>query len=559
MFKDAFDLVYNKQGDEERIPKINPLIGEGVAYRQMIDLHQTIHQQLSTLLRKDREADLPEGFDYIGCEILTPEEEYDERGRRKNKQSNRAGSASEGFQYLPTDTYYVRFSFQNGDSVIERNMQIPFLRRGSIMQIVGTRYGISPVIKTRGVSITPKGFFVSFDSNQVNFERKSRSFLVNGTSRHFYLPVSNDLHRYKKKGSKAFNPPLVGWLFAKWGVKETFKRYLGVDAEFYADDDFKLRELDTEKYVVCRAPLPYKGERHSQFAVVLKKEDLTKHAEIFIGTLFYIAIFYGDRINVDVMDNVTLWRILLGYSVHGEGEYNDPKHLFMINKHLTETVEKYLDPIFQAQLLQEGLEFDDIYEFFFYIIDLYTKSGNRISGSLANTWGRYLTCAEYVLVGIRHNIRKCMWELKDAAKNTTTGESGLPVSKRRIESIINRKISADILTNISTGHGEVAPLQVTTDNMLIGVTSRAIDETDAKKTSGSGKKVVDLNDPTKHIHASWIEVGSVANLPKSSPFGLAVLNPYLQVNQWGKITRKDSNRKVLDATQADLRQKGHVV
>ncbi|WP_411018866.1 hypothetical protein, partial [Salmonella sp. ZJJH19_0126] len=84
---------------------------------------------------------------------------------------------------------------------------------------------------------------------------------------------------------------------------------------------------------------------------------------------------------------------------------------------------------------------------------------------------------------------------------------------------------------------------VTTDNMLIGVTSRAIDETDAKKTSGSGKKVVDLNDPTKHIHASWIEVGSVANLPKSSPFGLAVLNPYLQVNQWGKITRKDSNRK----------------
>ncbi len=559
MLKDAFDRIYNKTGDEQRIPKINPIIGEGVAYHQMGNLHLTINQQLETLLKKDREPDLPEGFDYIGCRVLTPEEEYEERGHRKNKQSKRPGSSLDGFQYLPTDTYYVKYMFQNGEHVIERQMQIPFPKRGGIMRIIGTKYAISPVVKTRGVSVTPKGFFVSFDSNPVSFERVSRSFLVNGTSRHFYLPISNDLHRFSKKGSKKFQPPLALWLFAKWGVVETFKRYLGIDAEFYEESDYKLRELDTRTHVVCRATIPYKNERNANFAVVLKKEDLSKHAEILIGTLFYVSTFYGDIISPDVMDNETRWRIILGYAVHGENEYGDPKHLFMINKHLTETVEKYLDPIFQAQLLQEGLEFDDIYEFFFHIIDMYTHSGNRNSGSLSDAWGRYLTCAEYVLVGIRYNIRKCMWELKDAAKNTATGETGLPVSKRRLESIINRRISSDILTKISTGHGEIAPMQVTSDNMLIGVTSRSIDETDAKKSSGAGKKVVDLNDPTKHIHASWIEVGSVANLPKSAPFGLAVMNPYMQLSPWGKIERKESNREVLNRTHQDLRQKGHTV
>jgi len=557
MLSDAFEHVYNKTGDEERIPKINPLIGNGVSFTQMKDLHLTIHQQMCTLLRRENEPDLPEGFDYIGFEILTPTEEYIVRGDGRNKQASRQESFKEGFQYLLTDTYYVRFSFKNGDYQLDRHMQIPFTRRGGITHLNGTRYGISAVIKTRGVSITPKGFFVSFDSNQVTFEHSPRHFLVNGTTRHFYLPISDDLHRFKKKGARNYHPPLVGWLFAKWGPKEAFKRYLNVDLKVYEVDDHTLADLDTNIWAVCRAPLQYRNERFCQFAVVIRKTELTENVEIFIGTLFYVAVFYGDRIGVDVIDNITLWRILLGYSVHGENEFSDHKHLVMIEKHLNESVDKLLDPIFESQLLQEGLEFGDIYDFFYHIVTLYTDKRGNTASNLANVWGRYLTCAEYVLVGIRHNIRKCMWELKDAAKNATTGEAGLPISKSRLSNIINRKISADILTNISTGHGEVAPIQVTTDNMLIGVTSRAIDETDTKKGAGSGKKVSDLNDPTKHLHASWIEVGSVANVPKSAPYGLAILSPYLEVNQWGKIVRKEKNIEVLNKAQADLRQKGH--
>lgn len=557
MLSDAFEYIYNKTGEEERIPKINPIIGEGIPYHQMKDLHLAIHRQLCTLLRSDNEPDLPFGFNYVDFEILSVEEEYAERGKESNKVPKRQGSNRDGFPYLPTDTYYVRFIFDNNGDRIERNVQVPFIRRGNVMNLRGTKYGVSVVMKTRGVSVTPKGFFVAFDSNPVNFERISRSFLVNGSILHYYLPISNDLHRIKKKGGKAFQPPLIGWMFAKMGPVAAFKRFLDIDVEFYDVHDEKLREMDTNDYAVCRAPLPVKGERHCPFAVVIKKKQLTKEAEMFIGTLFYVASHYGERFSLENMDSLPFWKIMLGYAMHGEVAYTDPKHLFMVDKHLTETVEKYLDPIFKSQLLHEGLDFEDIYGFFFHIVERYAEPPVTNASSLSNAYGRYLTCAEYLLVTIRHNIRLCMWGLKAAAKNSITGESGMPISKKRAEGIINLKISADVLTNISTGHGEVAPLQVTCDNMLIGVTSRCIDETEAKKSSGSGKKVVDLTDPTKHIDASWIEIGSIANLPKSAPFGLAILNAYLQFDMWGKIYRKESNRKVLSEVQADLRQKGH--
>jgi len=552
MLSDALDKIFNEV--DGRIPKINPFIGNGVAYSQMQDLHLYIHQLLCTLLKKENEPRLPADFDYMHYELLTPEEEYQERGNKKNKQSNRSSSL-DGYQYAPTDTYFVRYLFKNRDSVIKRCVQIPFVRRGGITQISGTKYTISPVIKTRGLSITPKGFFVAFDANPVNFERANRHFTVNGAPCNFWLPITNDLHRFNKKGSKAFRPPLAAWLFAKYGVHETFKKYLNIDINIVNVNDTALSDYDTEEYAVCRAPLPFKREKRSQFAIVLPREELTQHAEILIGTLFYVTSFHGDRMPVEHLDNVTLWCLLLGYSIHGELNYNDAKHIVMIEDHL-KSIEQYIDHKFKHELLHEGVICETIYDFLNYVIIETTHISAKDNKHLANLWGRYLTCIEYVVSELRSKIQKAQWDLCNAAKDSFTGERGLPVTKRNVEGIINRSITADTLTRINTGHGEIATVQVTTDNMLIGVTSRAIDESDAKKSSGSGKKVVDLNDPTKHIHASFIEIGSVANLPKSSPFGWAVLNPYLETDENAKLVRKTKNVALLDKVQSDLSQKG---
>lgn len=549
MQRDALDLIY----EDGEIPLINPIIGEGFSYRQLVNLDKSIDQLMRILLRRENNHRLPEGFDYIGYDVIPVEDEYAVQAEGKVKK--RSSMKSSGFQHSVTDTYLVRYNFKNGDDEFPKYIEIPFTRRGGIMYIRNVKYSIMPVIKTKGLSVTPKGYFVEFPSNRVNFERQPRSFLINGSTEHVYIPVTTELHRGKKDGGARFKPPLIGWLFARYGIKNAFAQFLGIDVEIYHDNDPKLHTLDTNEFAVCRAPLPYKKETRSQFAVVIPREQLTPTAMIFIGTMFYVASFQGNRLTVEYLDDPALWMVMLGYSIFGSNKHGDQHIIAEIDTHLG-NVEQMMDDVFRKELFMEGIECGDIYEFLFYIADQTTKMDESRTSNLSNLWGRYLTCSEYVTAQIRYGIQKAAWELIRAGMDGNKRALGLPVSKQKVSSIIHRNIHTDTIQRIVTNHGEVAPFLVTTDNMLVGVTSRAIDQTDARKMSGAGKKMIDLNDPTKHIHASFLEVGSVANLPKSSPFGWAILNPYMELNETGRIVPKKENVEELAAVQNDLRQKG---
>jgi hypothetical protein len=549
MQRDALDFIY----ESGAIPKINPIIGEGFSYHQLVNLHKKIDQLMRILLRRENNPRLPEGFDYVGMELIPVEEEY--RVQADGKVRRQPSDKSAGYQHSITDTYLVKYNFVNGGEEFPKYIEIPFVRRGGVMHIRNVKYSIMPVIKTKGLSVTPKGYFVEFPSNRVNFERTPRSFLVNGNTEHVYIPVTTELHRGKKDGNAKFKPPLIGWLFARYGITNTFAQFLNIDVQVYHDNDPKLQTLDTNEFAVCRAPLPYKKETRSQFAVVLPKEQLTPTAMIFIGTMFYVASFFGNRLVKEYLDDPSLWMIMLGYSIFGSGKHGDQHIIAEIDTHLG-NVEQMIDDVFRQELLMEGIECGDIYEFLFYIADQTTRMDESRTANLANLWGRYLTCSEYVTAQIRYGIQKAAWDLIRAGMDGNKRAVGLPVSRQKVSSIIHRNIHTDTIQRIVTNHGEVTPFLVTTDNMLVGITSRAIDQTDARKASGSGKKVVDLNDPTKHIHASFLEVGSVANLPKSSPFGWAILNPYLKINELGRIVRKEENVDDLDRVHADLRQKG---
>lgn len=562
MFKDVFDYI---DKDDDVIPKINPIIGRGFAYATMRDLHKSVDMCMRTLLSPEYEKDLPAGFSYANCEVLSPEEEYDERSKKCVKNVSRA-KTSEGFNYLKTDTYMVRYNYNLKEKTHSRVLEITFLRPGSVTHVKGVRYSVSPVMKTRGVSTTQKGFFISFDANKINFEKMTRSFLCNGNTINYYLPISNDIHHIKKVGSKRFVPALVNWIFAKYGIFDAFKRYLDIDLVVLGLSDPKLEEYeDDDKYSVCKARPPLnKKETTCTVAIVVPKEKLTKEAEIFIGTFFYDCAFYGDILNeISVNeDEPALWKLILGYAVHGDvpGEkgYNQAKHIFMITKHLTETVDKFMDPIFIQQMESAyGVTFETTYDLFYYIVQLFTRQGSRGSSSVSSTWGRYLTCSEYLLARLRYSIRKCMWELKDAARDMESGTTGNYVPPTTIELKLNHRILTDTLTRITSGHGEVSPIQVTSDNMFIGLTARAIDEADAKKSTGSGRKTINLNDPTKHLHASWLETSSVNNLVKSGPFGFNTLNGSIKLGPDGRIEQKESNRELLKHVQLDLMQKGH--
>lgn len=541
MMKDALNLVRDK------MPKINKWVGNGIAYYQMQSCEPEVDKLLAEAFRHDgdwSEECLPAGFRYLWYEHLTPEEEYVEINKRyRPSRRNRRG-----FNMAPTDVYMIRIWFENAGERFSRTLCIPFCSRGGIMRLAGTKFAIRPVLKTKGLSETGNGYFTGFKRQRIKFDKTSDSFLINGSTEHTYIPYSQNLHNRIVK-SKTYYPALATWLYAKYGVRETFRRFLNMDIQFYAVDDPYVMGLDLDIYTVCKADPPARGIAPS-LAIVCLKEELTPVAKIMIASIFYVAKAFPTRIIADHVDNAELWKIMLGYAIHGlnktQSEVGFPAD---VRSHFA-NLERVMDADFRKELLGEGVECETIYDYFYFVIDAMTNRSN--TSDIANLYGRYYTTAEYVLSDLRVAIFSAHYALIKLAR----GSGGRPVATNKIVSELNKILHSDKITGINNTHGELEPFMTASANMLIGLTSHCIDQTDAKKGKGSGSKTINLNDPTKHLHASFVEAGSVANLPKSMPIGPYRINPYVSIDPQGKILRKPHLKDDIAKLDGILRAKG---
>lgn len=546
--RDMLDVV------RRRMPKINPLIAEGLAYHQMKSAESTIDRLLQIGFRREESEwsgeGLPDGIHYMHMEHVSPEESYIQKtktGLTKDPGRAKNGANIRGYDMSLTDTYLVRLIFDNSGERKVKYWAIPFARRGGIIHIRGTKFAINAVLKTRGLSLTQKGYFTEFNRARVIFEWNSDSFLINGDVEHVYMPYSIKLHNKAKKNK--YVPALACWLFARYGLFETFKRYLNAEIQVFDADDPELLKFDTNEYAVCRPDPSHRGGRPN-LAIVIKKTDLSKEAEVLIGTVFYIAREHPTRVIAEYVGREALWQIMLGFAIFGRGEH-EARIIEEIKAHFA-NIERTLDVMFKAELLSEGVECDTIYDFLFYVITRLTQRDGSEMSAMANLYGRYLTTTEYVIRDMREAIFNAHWELIKQARKT----GGRPITPRNVDLILNRRLRTHIAAGISSGHGEINAFQVATDNMLIGLTCHCIDQTDARAAGAGKKKVIDLTDPSRHLHPSIAEIGSLANLPKSSPIGYARLNPYLSIDPFGRLLQKPHLRKLLINMGLDIKQKG---
>lgn len=544
MMKDALAVV------RDDMPKMNPVITEGIAYWQMKNAKHDVDKLLCIAFRSETAwtgEGLPTGFQYLHMDSVTPEEEYIERCRRYKQ----ARGKRRGYNMAQTDTFMVKAVFENDGEVFGKYISIPFARRGGIMYIMGTKYGIPAVLKTKGLSETNQGYFTEFPRHRVKFEKTDECFLIDGNTHHVYMPYSTTLHS-KAKRAKSFVPPLACWLFAKFGLKETFRKFLGIDVELWDAADPELTKLDPNKYAVCKAVPPARGAP-PQIAIVVKKNDITPVVKIFIGTVFYVAKVFPTRVVAEYADNAEQWKILLGYSIFGVGKVHSEVRLpEEIRTHFS-NLERMMDTAFKKELLGEGVECDTIYEYLFFVIESMTARTGGETSEMANLYGRYYTSTEYVLRDLREAIFSAHYALVKLARKS----NGRPLQTQSIKLELNKHIRHEAVTGINSGHGEITPFMTASDNMLIGLTSHAIDQTDARKGNGKGgKRGIDLTDPAKHQHSSFVEAGSVGNLPKSKPYGPYRINPYVNTDHTGRIVRKVHLIDKTDALQIVLRSKG---
>lgn len=529
---------------DDQMPKFNPLIVDGLAVTQLeyceayID---KIFQSVSTCF--------PAGLKYEGYMRVTPQEEYnvitDKRGTKRY------------FDIARSDMYLLKylFSFQ-GKPLYPRYIYLPFVNDAGILTIRGSKWMVMPVLSDRVLSVEYNSIFVVLNCAKLKFERSVQHYIANRSVETVNIIWSAVHNEYRKKKGRdkatldAFTT-LAHYLFCKYGVVETFKKYANADIVI-GEDDISEENYPSDKWVVCSTvgnkPAKMKEKYYipTKIKIAIPVNRYNQVTKSLIGGLFYVLEHFPDRFTAkdfnQVDDEKILWKILLGHLIFAagssEGElYNKVEEHFI-------SLDEYVDAMDKIGMEEDGISVDDIYQLFIHIIETMPDRLLNAGNSVSSMYGKQLTVLRYLLYNIRSNIVRVRFSLnKSKAKRPLTAEE--------IIKIMNKELPREMIASINKEHGEVTSISCPGDNKIFKVTSNITMQTKSG-TNAKGRNRGKVNDLSKILHSSIAEVGSFVNLPQSDPTGRSRVNPYLQLAPDGSILRNEKFIKILDDVQMKI-------
>ena len=527
----------------KHVPKINPLLADGLVVEQMKHVELYIDRVF-----KCAAISFPPGLRYLGYKRCTPQEQYNEVTRKRFKR--------EVFDLAKSDIYLVKylFEFQGPDDArpIQMNPRylfLPFVGDAGTISIRGSKFVVNPVITDRLFSVDNDKLFMPITRDKLTFERITHNFVANG-QRESVSVIWSQLHHGKVPRGKlaringlriTVNSTLIHYMFCKFGLTETFKRFGGADVKV-GDGALEITEelYPAKDWVICKPtgimPNSIKGKGYipSNLHIAIKRSEYTTTTASMVGALFYIVDHFPDRIQADFIDHTRLWKVLLGHVIFKVAA-NEGKLVEDIDAHLS-SLDEYIDGMVQESLAYENIRCDDIYELFIYILE--TMTDRIVRTDVSSMYDKRLTVLRYILLDVVKAIFTLTFKLTSNVKREIT--------LKDIESAMDRILTSSVIMKINTGHGEVSSVSSSGDNKFIKITSKMVAQSDA---TGPGKHKGGLTDETKFLHASLAEVGSFANQPKFSPTGHSKVNCYLNIDPSGMVVRNEEYAPLLDSIQ----------
>ena len=538
MDKALFDAI------DDQMPKFNPLIADGLAVT-----HLELCEAFIDKIFQSVSTGFPEGLKYEGYMRCTPQEEYnvitDKRGTKRYCDIARS------------DIYLLKymFSFQ-GKPLFPRYIYLPFVNDAGILTIRGSKWMIMPVLSDRVLSVEYNSIFIVLNCAKLKFERSVQHYIANGAVETVNIIWSAVHNEYRKKKGRdkasidAFTT-LAHYLFCKYGVVETFKKYANADIVI-GEDDISEENYPSNKWVICGtvgnkpAKMKEKYYTPTKIRIAIPTNRYNQLTKSLIGGFFYTLEHFPDRFTAKdfavVEEETILWKILLGHLIFAAGSSEGDLYN-KIEEHFN-SLDEYIDGMDKVGMAEDGINVDDIYQLFVHVIetmpDRLLNAGNLVS----SMYGKQLTVLRYLLYNIRANIVKVRFSLiKSKAKGRLTADE--------INKTMNRELPREMIASINKEHGEVTSISCPGDNKIFKVTSNITMQTKSG-SNAKGKNRGKVNDPSKILHASIAEVGSFVNLPQSDPTGRSRVNPYLQLAPDGSILRNEKFMKILDDVQMKI-------
>lgn len=491
-------------------PPMNELIMNGLSLAYVDKVEEYIDRVIKT-------ATTNKDIIYMGYERCTPHEEFKEITKLRNNKRT--------FDVSKSDLYLVKYSFSfKGIELPPKYIYLPFIREAGIINLNGVKYHIIPVLADKVITPNFSNIFVRLLRYKVIFNRLSYSVIIND-SRDTYNVIWSNIYRKatKKKipiTTKAVSS-VVHYLLAKYGMNDMFEKYAGF-VPVVGLEEINKETYPPKDWVICRStkvkPKRYMGDYsvHCNIRLAIPVNMWNHITKSLVVGFFYIADHFPERVTPDMINKVSIWRILLGHILFS-GVYGENKLYMDITEHLC-TLDEYVDVIVKERLIESGYNIDNFYDLMAMLNSEFTNFVLNNDSNSLNMYGKGLEILYYVLYEITSSIFNVNFKL-----NKSRGDS--PLSINNVKEIFNKMFRTRAIKAL--GSSICADVvSCSGDNMYFKLTSRMIEQENGVNKTGSKNKKVSL-DESKYIHPSMLEVGNFLCLFKSNPSAVNRVNPYI--------------------------------
>ena len=534
---DGVDLAFWNEVDAD-VPKFNPRIAQGYAISEMNGVEGYIHNVF-----KEAVKDFPEGLTYDRGYRCDPFEVYNIMSTRNKNRKNKTV-----YELSQSDTYLVKYKFYlYGNPLPDVYLFLPYVGEAGIITIKGSKFSISPVLGDMSLSIGADDIFIYMNKTRITFKVFKHMYISSDGTESEYIVWCRAHNNSVKPTTQNKKSSNIHYLFAKFGLTETFLRYGDTNVVVGLSSEINTRNYPEEKWVICQSTgvkPPGKSGKHfaSDIVLAVPRANYTHMVKSLIVAFFYLVDHFPIHVTPDTIDDTDTWCLLLGYCIF---KSNDTvgRTISHIRTHL-QSVDSFVDGMVRSWLIKDGIQIEDVYELFAYIVDNFSTLINKAAANIASVENKRLIILRYILHDITEGIIKLGFELAKLARKSKDA-----LTENEVKKLFNAKLKPTLIHRINRNHAEVSSVMSASDCPPFKITSNLIMQSDMSGTKSAKGRGSNFDD-SKALHSSIAMVCQFNNLPKSNITGRGRINMYLLIRGEGVIERNPKLFPLLDEIEA---------
>ena len=496
----------------DRTPKFNRPLVEGLCYHR---INKAINY-IDNFIKYSCNSKTNTHLQYLGYKEMTPKEEIKFLFNKTSKVVH---------DIAKNDIYLVKFAFQYGDEPEPREhyFYLPYMHKGNIIHLSGNKFLTMPVLSDKVVSIGDKIIFINIRTAKYSFTRSYFSVMIDDNY-HRVSVVNTELYKNQVKkleDTTKANTTVMHYLLANYGYTKTMQMLLGFVPQpvydYAKNDKVVFRSTGNVPQGYIKNKQLYQA---TNIKFLVDQDKYNEDVLYCLGNMYYILDNFPESITIDELDNVVVWRRLLGEIIHS-GNHGLAYLNEKIGAHFNDLNSNF-DTITVNNLKDIKVESNNLMELLGVIFKNFNSwIMNNESRSLY--YNKTYEVESFVLSHLTSKITRIVLDINKEELRIGGGK----LDPKVVDKIFKKYFITRAIFSLKKEKQYVGSIEYSGDHLYFKNTSMVVQQE---------SDFININNPDvntserKKIVASMATVGSILGLSKKNPTPLIRANPFVNID-----------------------------